>query len=380
MSSAIDKANSTLSRGPVLIVGTGLIGGSLGFALSKLGLDVYLEDASPTSLALAQDLGAGKRYQAQLPPPRLVVVATPPDVSAQVVCRMLDSFPSAFVCEVASVKEPITRAVLATHSQHAHRYCPVHPMTGREINGVGAASADLFPGRPWVVVPTGHTGAETKLVMRNLGLDLDMQVSEMSPQEHDRAVALVSHVPQLVSSLLASRLVEAPLSALALAGGGLRDTTRIAASDPRLWNAILSQNTPAVRAVLEDLQADLAALVRSLATNNTSPLGKEEISPAWVGAFNRVLERGNEGRSRIPGKHGASQETYGTLSVLIPDTPGALAKLFQDAGHARINIEDLHVEHSLGQKQGLMTLWVVPSQVEPLREHLEKQGWQLVTG
>ncbi len=370
------------TRGPVLVIGVGLIGGSIGLALTREGLPVYLRDASPTAVALATSLGAGKADPGKLPlseaaslapmpPPNLVVVAAPPDVTAPLVIAALHEFPQACVLDVASVKSPIIAEVLREDLQAAQRYCSVHPMAGKEANGVAAASAELFVGKPWVVVAHSSTRAETVVAARNLGTDLGAFLVSMEVEEHDRAVALVSHVPQLVSSLLAGLLAQAPLSALELAGGGLRDTTRIAASDPRLWNVILAGNAQAVREVLQDFRAQLDRLLSGL------DLDRECWFNPAVGAINQVMTAGNEGVARIPGKHGDAASKYGTVSVLIPDEPGFLGRLFAEIGDAGINIEDFRLEHSLGQAQGLATIYVVPASVEPLCEHLQRRGWSV---
>ena len=138
---------------PVRIVGSGLLGASLGLRLRQLGARVQLEDASPASAALARDLGAGDIATADSPAPQLVVVATPPDVSGDVVKASLDRFPEAVVTDVASVKARIVGEV-AGHPG-AERYAGSHPMAGRERSGAIAADADLFVGRPWVITPVG---------------------------------------------------------------------------------------------------------------------------------------------------------------------------------------------------------------------------------
>lgn len=400
------------TKSPVLIIGAGLIGGSLGLALTRLGLRVYLRDASPTALSLGASLGAGIPWNPDLPEPQVVVVATPPDVTAAVVCDVLTEFPAATVLDVSSVKTPVVSAVLTAKPDASSRYCSVHPMAGKEVNGIGAASGDLFAGRPWVVVAHELSSAAAVLAARTLGVDVGAFLVSLGATEHDRAVALVSHVPQLVSSLMAGLLAEAPATSLELAGGGLRDVTRVAASDPRLWNAILAGNSRAVREVLLRLQQNLTALIAGLAPHEIAPheskitatpapnasgtdanLAETTLASAsfeatnpttesWtqqaVGAVNTVMTRGNAGVGRIPGKHGDAASRYGQVAVLVPDEPGFLGKLFQEIGAAGINIEDFRIEHSLGQARGLAYIYVVPASVEPLNSHLRESGWKVV--
>ena len=226
--SASEPRASVSTRGPVLIVGTGLLGTSLALALRAAGVEVLLSDTSPTSLALARDMGAGSLHDEDSPEPQIVVVATPPDVTADVVVAQLSAHPSAVVTYVASVKERVVSEVRSRAGDEARRYVGSHPMAGRERSGAGAADCDLFAGRPWVVVGQ-DADPQAELVIRNLAVDVGATPVRMGAAEHDAAVAAVSHMPQLVSSLVAARLEELGEGALALSGQGLRDVTRIAA-------------------------------------------------------------------------------------------------------------------------------------------------------
>lgn len=373
------------TQGPVLVVGTGLLGTSLALALSASGVAVQLSDTSPTSLALARDMGAGRVRSDGDEAPRLVVVATPPDVAASVVLAQLSAFPEAVVTDVASVKQRVVAEVRAHAGQEARRYVGSHPMAGRERSGAGAADSDLFVGRPWVIVADGAT-PQAELVVRNLAVDVGATPLRMAAAEHDEAVAAVSHVPQLVSSLLAARLEELPESALALAGQGLRDTTRIAASDPRLWSAILVGNAGPVVGLLRALREDLETLIGGIAPAAVNPASPDytaagraqTIAPGAVGAITDVMGRGNTGQARIPGKHGGAPRRYAEVQVLVPDTAGSLGRLFSDVGAAGVNIEDFAMEHSAGQSAGIAMLSVSPAAAQPLEETLEEGGWRVV--
>lgn len=373
------------TQGPVLVVGTGLLGTSLALALSASGVVVQLSDTSPTSLALARDMGAGRVRSDGDEAPQLVVVATPPDVAASVVLAQLSAFPEAVVTDVASVKQRVVAEVRAHAGQEVRRYVGSHPMAGRERSGAGAADCDLFVGRPWVIVPDGAT-PQAELVVRNLAVDVGATPLRMAAAEHDEAVAAVSHVPQLVSSLLAARLEELPESALALAGQGLRDTTRIAASDPRLWSAILVGNAGPVVGLLRALREDLDTLIGGIAPAAVDPASPDytaagraqTIAPGAVGAITDVMGRGNTGQARIPGKHGGAPRRYAEVQVLVPDTAGSLGRLFSDVGAAGVNIEDFAMEHSAGQSAGIAMLSVSPAAAQPLEETLEEGGWRVV--
>jgi prephenate dehydrogenase len=352
----------------VRIIGTGLIGTSLGIALSSNGFRVTLEDPSPTAVRLARDLQAGGFDDGT--EPDLVVVAAPPDVTASVVVAALRRWPSAVVTDVASVKESILEDVLAA-GVDASRYVGSHPMAGRERSGAAAARGDLFQGRAWVVVPHEASSPEAVRRVREIATTVGSAVSTMPAHEHDAAVAAVSHVPQVAASIVAAGLRDLPEAAVGLAGQGLRDVTRIAASDPRLWTQILSGNAAAVRDVLHHVQEQVDAVVAAL---DALVEGDGE---GALGTLSRVLESGNLGHARIPGKHGTAPAAYEVVAVVVPDEPGALGRLLTDVGEAGVNLEDLHLEHGLGQAVGVAEISVVPASVEPLRAALERLGWRL---
>jgi prephenate dehydrogenase len=191
----------------------------------------------------------------------------------------------------------------------------------------------------------------------------------MTTQEHDAAVAMVSHLPQLAASLTAARLTEARPEQLELAGQGLRDTTRIAASDPDLWIQILSQNSSEVAPLLKLLASDLTELSESL--ENPELNGS-------LAKLHALLERGNQGASKIPGKHGGKYAEYELVTVIIDDSPGALASLLTFIGAIDVNIEDLKLEHSPGAEIGLVELQVLPRSAKQLIHSLTEAGWRLV--
>ena len=370
----------------VLVVGTGLIGTSLGIALSRKGFRVSLSDPSPTAARLARDLGAGQLAndqpggQDQQPAapsasdthdaPDVVVVAAPPDVAGTVVAEQLRRWPNAVVTDVASVKGAIAQAVERAGGDLG-RYVGSHPMAGRERSGTMAARADLFEGRAWVVVPTTATRPDAIQAVLAIATAVGSVVTVMAADEHDAAVAVVSHVPQVAASLVASRLRDLSDPAVSLAGQGLRDVTRIAASDPRLWTQILAGNAAAVRDVLRELAADLAGVITALdALDGVDAPGALEV----VG---RAIGDGNAGHARIPGKHGAAPTAYAVVVVVVPDSPGALGHLLTDMGAAGVNLEDLHLEHGLGQPFGLAEVSVLPSAAEHLLTALDERGWRV---
>ena len=356
---------SARTHGPVRIVGAGLLGASIGLALRAKDVEVILADASKATVRLAADYGAG-RAAAEDDAPALVVVAVPPEAVAEVVARELAAYPDALVTDVASVKSGIL-AELVRDRADLSRYVGSHPMAGRERGGAVSARADLFLGRPWVVAP--HDGvAEARLhAIEDLALDVGARPVRMSAEQHDHGVALVSHVPQIVSSLLAARLVEASEAEVGLAGQGLRDTTRIAGSNPELWVQILGANASAVTEILSAYRDDLDHVIHALR------------HPDRIGAPRTIAEAlvaGNEGVTRIPGKHGQDRR-YATLLVTIPDEPGELGRLLTEIGEEGVNMEDLRLEHSPGAQVGFAEIAVLPEASHRLAAALEARGWSL---
>lgn len=354
-------------QGTVRIVGAGLLGSSIGHALMARGVDVALDDTSPSQLRLAIDYGAGRRPRDD-DDPSLIVVAVPPDVTADVIQRELERHPRAVVTDVASVKlEPLRtlreRGVDLTH------YIGSHPLAGRERGGAISARADIFVGRPWVVCRDEETSAADLALVEGLALDLGATPLEMTPDDHDRAVALVSHVPQIVASLLAGRFVDAPDGSLRLAGQGVRDTTRIAASAPELWVQILGANSEPVVDVLDALAADLSTVADALRAPEV---------PGSRRAVADTIRRGNDGVERLPGKHGQNRR-FEQVVVMVDDTPGQLGRLFGELGELEVNVEDLRLEHSPGAQFGLAEISVVPSAVHRAVEGLQARGWKIAS-
>ena len=373
-----EAADVTATTGPVHIVGTGLLGTSIALALTARDVPVTLTDTSPSALALSRDLGAGSIAAPQDPEPALVVVAVPPDVTADLVAAQLRAHPHAVVTDVASVKgivlAELTEIAGTAGDVDLTRYVGSHPMAGRERSGAGAASADLFLGRPWVVAAHGRSAAAAVLAVRTLAVDLGAAVVSMDPAEHDDAVAAVSHLPQLMSSLTAAQLVDTPEGALTLAGQGLRDVTRIAASDPRLWSAILTGNAAAVLDLLRGVRTGLDELIAALTT-------AAEHGPLARGAaagLSAVIGAGNEGVAKVPGKHGGTRKRYAEVSVLVPDEPGELGRLFSEVGEIGVNIEDFQMEHSPKQKVGMAIVSVMPAAAARLEVGLADRGWRVV--
>lgn len=350
----------TAGLGPVLIVGTGLLGTSIGQSLRRAGVEVLLEDIDPSSAWTAAQMGAGTPL-AEDDDPRTVVVAVPPRHAGRVIAEAAARFPRATITDVTSVKARVLDEARAAGADMT-RVVGGHPMAGREVAGAISARVDLFDDRFWIITPTVETGEDALMQVHRLITACGAYAIEMDPIEHDRAVALVSHTPQLVSSVLAAQLLDAKEEHVRVAGQGLRDMTRVAGSDPGLWVDILGANPEPVADALRQLIAGLEdALVRV-----ESGAG-----------IDTVLEQGRAGRSRVPGKHGAAPEAYAVIAVMIADRPGELARLFTAAADADVSIEDVAIEHVLGRPSGLVELAVHPDASAVLRRALAEGGFDV---
>lgn len=344
---------------PTLLIGAGLVGASVGCALEEAGVRVHLRDVVPSHARVAASRGAGTTAPVDPDVVRLVVVAVPPEALADVIAAALLEFPRATVTDVGSVKGTIL-ADLRARGLDLARYVGSHPMAGSQHAGPVTARADLFAERTWVITPHDTASAHAVLAVQELARLCGARKVAMGPAHHDEAVAQVSHLPQLLSVLMAQSLTDVPADHLRLAGQGVRDVTRIAGGDPRLWQQIISANASAVRRELEGVRGALEDLLAVLD------------DPAALRAF---LRRGRQGTRALPGKHGTSAADFAQVVVEIPDTPGALARLFADIESAGVNVEDVAIEHDLEREMGYLAVGVTPAKAAALEEAMTGAGW-----
>jgi prephenate dehydrogenase len=351
----------------VAVIGTGLIGTSIALALRERGSDVWLDDENQAAARLAADLGAGEPLPDTLPAPAdVAVIAVPPVAVAATLAAAQARGLARCYTDVASVKQlPVSQA--RARGCDMTSYVPGHPMAGREKSGPAAARADLFLGRTWALCPAPETSQAAVDSVAAMVRECGAVPLHAEAAAHDRWVALVSHAPHLVAAAMAARLEPAPATALDLAGQGLRDVTRIAAGDSGLWTQIVSANAVPVAEVLAAVAADLAEAARVL----SDPAVRDEDRKSLVA----LLEQGQAGAARIPGKHGGAPREFTVVQVVIPDQPGELARLFEACGQARVNIEDVRIEHSPGLPVGVAELSVRPAEASMLLDALEAGGW-----
>ncbi len=355
----------------LLVVGTGLIGTSLGLALQGRAR-VLLTDADPATLAAAVDRGAGEPWDGS-EAVTTAVVCTPPGVVAGEVARLQALGVSRTQTHVSSVQAAVQAGLEAQGCDPAS-VCGSHPMAGRERSGPGAATGTLFAGRPWVLCPGPATRAQALSDVEELVAASGATPVRLGPDDHDAAVALVSHLPQLAASALAAQLAGGGRDAAALAGPGLQDSTRIAGSDPRLWREVLRLNAANVAPLLAGLARDLTAAADAL--------GRVAADAADADALDDVVEvlrRGVAGRALVPVKRGERDAAFVSVAVQVSDRPGQIAGLLVAAGQADVNVEDVRVDHVPGRPQGVIELAVRA----PARAHLEAAlragGWDVLS-
>jgi prephenate dehydrogenase len=351
-------------RGPVLVVGAGLLGTSVGLALRARGIEVLLRDLNEEHLRTASGLGAGTPVDAAPAAVQLVVVAVPPDHLADAIAEALVTT-DAVVTDVGSVKgRPLARVAELVPADALSRYVGSHPMAGSERSGPLAASSVLFDGRPWAVAPHETASADAAALVTALVQACGATPFAFTPAEHDAAVARTSHVPHVMAALVAGALADAPPQHLSLSGQGVRDVTRIAAGDPALWQQILTANATALAGLLREVRDRLDDVVVALDGSSREALGE-------------VLDRGVAGTVAIPGKHGGPAVAVAAVFVGVPDHPGELARLFADVGEIGVNIEDVRIDHDPGRPVGLVELTVAEDAADRLRDALQERDWSV---
>lgn len=344
----------------VHVVGAGLIGTSIALAAKELGYEVTLEDVDPRVELLAQDLIKNHVRPETSADNLLVVVAVPPLVTGQLVVQALELYPLSTVMDVASSKTNVLLEVESL-SEEIDRFVPSHPIAGREIGGPRAAQSDLFAGRAWVITPSVEADRQRVERVSRFVSRLGATVYSMSPKEHDELFARISHLPQLISSALAS-LLKSEERPIQVAGQGLRDVTRLAESDSSLWSEIVQSNRIEVMNALILYRDVIDHLVENLEKGDFQSIVK-------------IMDDGRLGRQKISGKHGSQPRKYAIFHIVIDDRPGVLGQLFSLMAEHEINVEDLNIEHSPNQETGLISIAVSPEQKSITSSALTNGKW-----
>jgi prephenate dehydrogenase len=341
----------------VRIVGAGLIGTSIGLALSAKNIPVEMVDVDSRNQGLAQDLTGA----ISISDPELIILATPLRALSQVINEQYALNPNSTFMDVCSVKvEPLEK--VKTSKLPLKQFVGTHPMAGREVGGAESARADLFLSRSWIITPDSLTEPAAVSKVKSLIQLLGATCVELDAASHDAAVARVSHLPQIAATLVAGSLHGVAPEWLDLAGAGLRDTTRIAASDENLWKEIISSNSKEIKGLLTALHNELGAMIEAVDD-------QDKIAA--------IMRKGRDGRNLIPGKHGGKAREYTYVPIVIDDKPGQLGAIFNECAAMSVNVEDLAIEHSPGQLNALITLALSADDAVKLSNHLSSIGWNV---
>lgn len=369
------------ARPRATVVGTGLIGGSVGMALRQLGWWVSGADQDRYRVERALELGAideivdvpATRHstdrsgegplasgEALSAPTDITFVAVPARAVPEVAKAVLSTQASGVVTDVAGVKAGIVAAVADP------RFVGGHPMAGSEQEGVDGADPDLFLGATWVLTPGERTSTEAYYEVSSIVRKLGANPVALDAHRHDLLVALVSHAPHLTAAALMNLAADSASSdatLLRLAAGGFRDMTRVAAGHPGIWPDIVAENREAILSALDRLGASLDKLRSVVASGDRSELL-------------RLLERAREARVNLPSRAPAVGQAV-EVRVPVPDRPGVIAEVSALLGSLGVNIFDLEIAHSAEGDRGVIVMVVDDSVGVLTRSALAERGYKV---
>jgi prephenate dehydrogenase len=346
------------------VVGTGLMGASVGLAAKRAGVEhVAGYDADPQALEVASERGAVDSAAASaedaVAEADLAVVAVPVTQLAAQVRAVLDAAPEgATVTDLGSTKQWALGL--------SERFLGGHPVCGREAHGPAHATADLFEGATWFLTPGAGTDADRYRLVHGFVVSLGAVPVAIDPQAHDRLVALTSHLPHALANVLVNQAGAGRIEGhdpLAAAGGSLRDMTRVAGANPRIWVDIFLDNAGALAEALAEHRRRVEQLEQALAAHDAGMLAR------WIAEAS-----GN--RRRMLADAYPDPGALQRVTVHVPDRPGVLAGITQALGAERINIEDFELRHFSPERGGILTI-LVTGESEAVRAAglLEAQGY-----
>jgi prephenate dehydrogenase len=351
------------------LVGTGLIGASVGLAAKRGGVPhVVGWDADGESLGIAAERGAVDEAAASLEAAaegaELALVATPVASLQETVGAVLASGSDATVSDAGSTKSGLCGSV----SERA-RFIGGHPVCGSEARGPEHASAELFDGATWFLTPVAETEPERYKLLHGFVASLGAVPVAIDPVAHDRLMAVTSHLPHALANLILNHAGSMRVNGhepLATAGGSLRDMTRVAGANPRIWIDIFLDNAEELRASLAEHRRRVEDLERALEVGDAGWLAR------WIGeaAVNRRTLLDEAYRDV-----GALQR----VRVHVPDRPGVLSGITQALGAEQINIEDFELQHMSPERGGTLSV-LVSGEEEAGRAAalLEAQGYSVI--
>jgi prephenate dehydrogenase len=349
------RAAAPVSR--LAIVGTGLLGTSVALAAKRAGVaSVRGWDADPATLREAAVERASSLGDA-VADAELVVVSVPVGAVVATVRDALAAAPEATVTDVGSTK----RVLGAVEDP---RFVAGHPLAGGATGGPGRASADLFDGAVWFLTPSpAADDARVEAVQRFVAA-LGARTVRLDPAEHDRLLAVTSHLPHALANLLMRAASRAGEDALGYAGASLREMTRVAGANPSIWADIFVENGDLIAGALAELGGELADVERALRN------GERDAIETWIAesatARSRMLEYAYRTEAKMLNR----------IRVRIPDKPGVLARITQTLGAAGINIEDFELRHVSPEYGGVLVILVAGGDQAALaRTLLRREGY-----
>jgi prephenate dehydrogenase len=350
------------------VLGTGLIGTSVGLAAKRAGVgSVAAFDPDERSLAVAAELGAvdapAKTLDEALAGATLAVVAAPVSQLPALVPTVLGGGEGT-VTDVGS-----TKTAVCTAAAGSGRFVGGHPMCGSEARGPEHATADLFEGATWFLTPVPETDAASLRLVHGFVSSLGATPVAIEPETHDRVVALTSHLPHALANLLVNQAGANRVEGhdpLAAAGGSLREMTRVAGANPRIWVDIFLENAGVLGESLADHRRRVEQLEQALKSRDAGFLAR------WIG-------EASANRRRMLAEAFPDPGALQQLHVHVPDRPGVLAGITQALGAARINIEDFELQHVSPERGGNLTVLVAGEEAAGrAAELLQEQGYGVV--
>lgn len=352
----------------IAILGTGLIGGSIGLGLRRGGHRVTAYDRDPAVAIRALERGAADSKAASaadaVADADVVFLCTPVGALAQVAQAASHGLRDAtIVTDVGSTKSKVVLEIESIIASTRGLYIGGHPMAGTEEEGIDAASPALFEGAWWILTPTETADAGAYQTLHSLLATLKAQVMAMNPAQHDELMAVISHLPHLTAAALMTLAAERGrehAGLLSLAAGGFRDLTRVAASNPEIWVDICRENREAIRGVLDEFASRLLDL--------RDVMGDDD-------RLRAVLVEARESRRGLGGR--PSEETLHHVLVPVPDRPGVLAEVTTLVGNLGVNIEDLEITHAEEGGRGTLRLTIAGSEaVREIMDALVTKGYE----
>ncbi|MGI8755903.1 MAG: prephenate dehydrogenase/arogenate dehydrogenase family protein [Acidimicrobiales bacterium] len=338
------------------VIGTGLIGASVGLALRERGWHISGTDADAAAQARALERGAIDEVGLD-PVSEVTFVALPVrSVPAAAACALAET--SGAVTDVGSVKASIVAEV------DDPRFVGGHPMAGSEQLGVDGADGGLFAGAVWVLTPVARTGSDAFATVDAVIRALGAEVVALAPDRHDALVAVVSHVPHLTAAALmgiADERAGEHAALLRLAAGGFRDMTRIAAGSPTIWPDICAENRTAIVEVIDRLTTELSRL-------------RAIVDQGHQDDLLATLERAQAARRNLPGRV-VQPEALAEVRVPVPDREGVIAEVSTLAAELGVNLADVEIAHSSEGDRGVLILLVDRARSDPFAAGLIERGY-----